>query len=194
MSRFSLCLMEDALSLDFVSAFLEPASLVWESEFGEALKVEHGAVRSQPFRQEDIVVKVSVTGSLEGDVYYGFARGLALSLSEKIQGQASEEVDEMTVSVIEEVANMISGRTMGDLEAEGYRCDIAPPVLMDGSVVGLVKGADPSTIVHLTDHDERATIWADLAENANAAVEADWAAPEAPVGQSAIDDLFSSAA
>ena len=179
------------MTLDFVSAFLQPASLVWESEFGEAIHPANSVTPDQPFCPEDIVVKVSVTGSLEGDVYFGFARDLALSLSEKIGGEAVEEVDEMTLSVMEKVANMISGRTMIDFEAEGYSCDISPPVLMDQSVISLSETADPDAILHLLDHDERATIWADLSENA---APANSGAPEAPSDQAAIDALFSSAA
>ena len=156
------------MPLDFVSAFLQPASMVWESEFGEELRAEPGASRSQPFLPEDVVVKISVSGSLEGDIYYGVARGLALSLSEKIQGEASEVVDEMTVSVIEEIANMISGRTMSVLEAEGFSCEITPPEVMGQSFITHAKSADPSTMLHMKNHGEWATIWADLSESANA--------------------------
>lgn len=90
---------------------------------------EHGVARRQPFRPEDIVVKVSISGRLEHDVYYGRGRGLARSPSEEIQRKATDKVDEMTLPMMEEIANMISGRTMIDLEAEGYRRDITTPLL-----------------------------------------------------------------
>lgn len=188
------------MPLDFVSAFLKPASLVWESEFGETLQAEPDKTSGHPFLPGDLIVKIAVSGSLEGDIYYGFARGLALSLSEKIMGEVVEEVDEMTVSVIEEIANMISGRTMVDLEAKGYSCNIAPPVLVEREVISLAKLADPSTVVRLVDHDETATIWPDLTESATAHAGTGRELPEgtepatAPVDQSAIDALFSSAA
>ena len=86
------------------------------------------------------------------------------------------------------------------LEAKGYSCDIAPPELVGREVINPSKLADPNAVVRLVDHDETATIWADLTENAAvlAATGGDTAvAPEseiAPVDQSAIDALFSSAA
>ena len=152
------------LPFDIVNAFLEPAAYVWESEFGAILRARHGAGRSQPFREDDLIVKIAVTGGLKGDIYYGFGRQLALATCEKLNGIAVGEINEDTVSMMSEVANMISGKTLADLEIKGYACNISPLEPVGRLFFTLAELADPSRIVYLANDDNWATIWADLAE------------------------------
>jgi len=116
---------------EYVNAFLIPASLVWEKELGQSLNLVGAEAVSNQYTTEDLTVVIGVSGSLQGNVLYGFGNGTALSVASHMIGEPVDELDEMGLSVIGEIANMITGNAATQLASAGYRCDISPPVLIE---------------------------------------------------------------
>lgn len=128
------------MNQELINAFLEPAKIVWEKELAMDLVFE-GAEPIQPdFVVEDIVAVIGVSGSLKGNVLYGFGSISALVIAGQMMGEPVEEVDHVCFSILGELANMITGNAVTGLESQGMKCDITPPIIIEPSGAKLSTG------------------------------------------------------
>ena len=116
---------------EYVNAFLAPAKLVWEKELGCALDLVGAEAVSNQFTTDQITAVIGVSGRLEGNVLYGFSDGTALAVASQMIGEPVTELDDMGLSALGEIANMITGNAATQLAAAGYTCDISPPVIIE---------------------------------------------------------------
>ena len=61
------------------------------------------------FTTDDITAVIGVSGALEGNVLYGFHKDTARSVVSKMMESEVTEFDEMALSALGEIANMITG-------------------------------------------------------------------------------------
>jgi len=127
---------------DYVNAFLAPAKLVWEKELNHTLDFIGAEAVSHRFTTEDITAVVGVSGQLEGNVLYGFSQGTGLAIVGCMMGDPVLEFDEIALSALGEIANMITGNAATQLAALGYMCDISPPVIIEsvGNAMTTLRG------------------------------------------------------
>ena len=118
---------------EYFNAFVNPAKLVWEKELGMALEFLDAEPVTDNDPVDDITAVIGVSGSLRGNVLYGFGTGSALAIAEKMMGEPVDEVDDLCLSILGELANMITGNAATELAVEGFVCNLAPPVVIEPS-------------------------------------------------------------
>jgi CheY-specific phosphatase CheX len=114
----------ESLEQTVATIFFESAQTVFEGEFGGTPTTTYGSARSQPFTDQDLVVEIEISGDLSGRACYGFSAEVIATL-----GGTLDEVGQFDAyfeSLVQELANMITGRTLIQLEQNGHRCDITP--------------------------------------------------------------------
>ena len=117
---------------EYVNSFLIPAKLVWKKELGQDLTVESAEVVSHQFTTEDLTAIIGVSGRLEGNVLYGFTEESALRVVSTMIGEEVEDFrNDMALSALGEIANMITGNAATHLAQAGYPCQISPPVIVE---------------------------------------------------------------
>ena len=116
---------------EYVNAFLAPARMVWEKELGTSLDLEGAEAVSHQYTTEDVTAVIGVSGSLKGNVLYGFAGGTAQAVASNMIGEPQDGLSDIGLSALGEIANMITGNAATQLAAAGYLCDISPPVLIE---------------------------------------------------------------
>ena len=128
---------------EYVNAFLSPARQVWEKELGCPLDFVGAKVISNVFTTADLTVTIGVSGELEGNVLYGFGNGTSLALAGRMMGETISEHNEVSLSAVGELANMITGNAATQLANAGYTCNISPPIMIEmiGSRIATVGGA-----------------------------------------------------
>ena len=127
------------MKAEFVNAFLTPAVDVWLKELGIELTFREAEAVTGVFTTEDLTAIIGVTGKLKGNVFYELSHSTAKSVAGAICGMEFEEMDEMALSAVGELANMITGNATTVLAETNYVCKISPPVL-------LPKGASVTVI------------------------------------------------
>ena len=131
---------------EFVNPFLTPAVAVWEEMLGETLElVGAKSIGEGQQTTTDITCVIGVTGSVRGNVLYGFDHQTALNVATRMMDEPIEELDEVSMSALGEIANMITGNAATSLSTAGYECDIAPPVILEPKGVAITshaKGAE----------------------------------------------------
>ena len=117
---------------EYVNSFLVPAKLVWKKELGQDLTVESAEVVSHQFTTEDLTAIIGVSGRLEGNVLYGFTEESALRVVSTMIGEEQEDFrNDLALSALGEIANMITGNAATQLAQAGYPCQISPPVIVE---------------------------------------------------------------
>ncbi|MCH7552757.1 MAG: chemotaxis protein CheX, partial [Chloroflexi bacterium] len=111
-------------------SFTTPIINIWESELGETVDKKASNPADVLYDASAIIAVVGVTGKLSGDVLYGFTQETAMAIASKMMGEPLEALDEMALSAICELANMITGNAATLLAEAGMACEINAPVLM----------------------------------------------------------------
>ncbi len=135
---------------EYINPFLVPARLVWKKELGVDLELANATKVSHQFTTDDITAVIGVSGSLEGNVLYGFHQDTAKSVVSKMMESVVTEFDEMALSALGEIANMITGNAATGLSNAGYPCQISPPVLIEPAGSTFTTMAGPQILVAFT--------------------------------------------
>ena len=127
---------------EYINAFLAPAKMVWEKELGTPLDFVGAQAVTHQYTTEDLTAILGVSGQLEGNVLYGFAGGTGLAVASAMVGELVTELDDMSMSALGELCNMITGNAATQLSAKGYVCDISPPLIIEpsGSRISTLHG------------------------------------------------------
>ena len=119
---------------EYINSFLAPTIFVWEKELGDTLKLASTDLVSNQFTTDDVTAIIGVSGRLEGNVLYGFGDETAKAVVSRMLGEEVSSVsDELGLSAIGEMANMITGNAATRLSSIGYPCNISPPVVIEPS-------------------------------------------------------------
>ena len=114
------------MKAEFVNAFLTPALDVWKKELGQELTYHGAHSVAGTFTTEDLTAIIGVAGGLKGNVFYELSNATALAVAGAMCGTTSVgELDEVGLSAIGELANIITGNATVELAAAQYVCDIA---------------------------------------------------------------------
>ena len=116
---------------EYVNPFLAPAQHVWEQELHSKLEVVSAELVAHQFTTEDVTALIGITGHLQGNVLYGFSQQTAHAAIDVMLGPGVEKSDELALSALGELANMITGNAATALAANGYPCSISPPVVIE---------------------------------------------------------------
>ena len=121
---------------EYVNPFLVPAIQVWEIKLRCSLDIERYFPTSGRDTTEDITAVIRVKGPLEGNVLYGFDNNTARSVASVMLGRSVEILDEVSLSAIGELADMISGSAADELAMAGYLSVINPPLMYQTAGLG----------------------------------------------------------
>ena len=121
---------------EYVNPFLVPAIQIWEMKLGCSLDIKRYFPMTSRDTTEDITAVIRVKGPLEGNVLYGFDNDTARSVASVMLSRHVEVLDEMSVSAIEELVDMISGNAANELAMAGYLSIINPPVMYQAVGLG----------------------------------------------------------
>lgn len=90
------------------------------------------------FLSDDISVMVGINGCLNGHVTFSMNQSLAFKIASTLLGeQVNNEIDEITISCLSEMGNMIMGHTSCIFSEKGLETDITPPAIITGNCVNI---------------------------------------------------------
>jgi chemotaxis protein CheX len=88
----------------------------------------------------EVVVTIGFIGDLDGNIHMGLSENSAKAVvSQMMMGMPVAKLDEMALSALGELGNMISGSIAVNLEKLGYKINITPPSIMYGNNIIFVK-------------------------------------------------------
>lgn len=130
--------MSTSTGLDFVRAFGQAAEQVLQEVLSETPTRGAPSFQMGPtIPLQEVNVQVGITGELTGHVNFGMNLYTAKAIAGIMMMEEVPELDEMAISALSELANMIAGNARTYLNQLAGFSDITPPsVLMGASISG----------------------------------------------------------
>jgi len=114
-----------------INPFLKSATLVLEQMCAVSPQRGNISLTVIEYRDDYVWLKIGILGQLQGNIVFGFPRQVALRIiSAMMGGYSVTELDELALSAISELGNMISGNASSIMYDEGIAIDITPPVVI----------------------------------------------------------------
>ena len=85
----------------------------------------------------EVVANIGFNGFFKGNLIYTFKSQTAIEIANKMMNGMNEltEIDEIALSAVGELGNIISGTIATNLERKGYPINITPPSVVSGKTV-----------------------------------------------------------
>lgn len=152
------------MNIEFIDPFLRAAFTVLETILGAKPEREQLSLRKSSFTTQQLTIIAGVIGQVEGSAMYGMSLVTAQKIASAMIGSEVVEMDEMAVSAVSELGNMITGNASTLLSQKGFDVDITPPSIIRGVSVE-VSTRTPALVVPISTTVGRIEINVALAEN-----------------------------
>ncbi len=136
------------MKVEYINPFVQGACHVFSEYIGGDMEQGQLAVRTLAFTTQQISIAVGVSGQIHGQVIYGMSPVTAMKIASAMIGSPRTAFDEVAVSAISELGNLISGHATRQLAAVGLQCDLAPPAMIQGMNVEM-RTTTPALVVPL---------------------------------------------
>jgi chemotaxis protein CheX len=120
------------LDAQVIDAFTRAAREVLLKEIGEPVELKQPRVQAGPIRLDDVVVVVPLAQQIEGAVVLALSSKTALQYLSFVLGEELTELDDIALSGIGELGNVLAGATASQLAAINYVTTIFPPTIHVG--------------------------------------------------------------
>lgn len=121
------------MNVEYINPFIEASQTVFRQIASMEAKLGKVYLKTSPYRSEDIIIMVGLTGKIRGQANFSMKKEFGLKLaSNMMMGMPVTELDDMSKSAIAELANMIMGNAATLLYNRGIQIDITPPSLLTG--------------------------------------------------------------
>ena len=121
------------MSIEYINPFLVAAGSVLQTACNIQLKAGKPYVRTNSFDENSVVICLGITGQLGGQVIIAFNKTVALELASKMCMMELTTLDELSISALSELGNMVLGNAATVLSTKNVIIDITPPVLIQGN-------------------------------------------------------------
>ena len=122
------------INVDFINPFLVAANSIMHDMCGIQTKIGKPYVKTTEFEDNSVIIMIGVTGEIRGQVMIAFSLDSACDIASKMIMMPITEMNELSMSAISELGNMILGNAATILSTKGIGIDITPPTLCQGSM------------------------------------------------------------
>lgn len=120
------------MKVEYIEPFVQAAFEVIQKLINEQPTRGGLSLRDKSFTTQQVTIVVGVTGPVEGQALYGMSIVTATKIASAMSGHQLTSLDEMGVSAIAELGNMITAHAATRLESSGISCNITPPSVLRG--------------------------------------------------------------
>jgi chemotaxis protein CheX len=118
---------------EHLEPFVAAARDVLEQELSSEVECGRLALAKGTCTTQDVTAIIGITGQLTGMAMYGMSEQTALGIVGQLMGCPCNELDDLALSGVGELANVITGCATTLLAQIGISVDISPPVLLQGA-------------------------------------------------------------
>lgn len=121
------------MNVEYINVFLMAATQVMKDVCHINFGVGKPYVKPTEFEAESVVVNIGITGQMRGLVLLAMHNDVACDIAGKMCFMPIEKLDEISMSALSELGNMIFGNAATVLSTKGIVVDITPPSIIQGN-------------------------------------------------------------
>ena len=107
------------INVDYINPFLMAATGIIKDICQIEMKIGKPYVKETALADDSVIIMIGITGEMRGQV---------------MMGMPVEKLDEMSISAISELGNMIMGNAATIFSTKGILIDITPPTVCRGNL------------------------------------------------------------
>lgn len=124
-----------AINVEYINPFLAAATSVVRDISQIEMKIGKPYLRTTEFESDSVIIMIGITGEMRGQVLLSLSYDNALTMASKMMmGMPVNDLDDMAISAISELGNMIMGNAATVFSTKGIAIDITPPTLCRGNI------------------------------------------------------------
>ena len=128
------------MNVEYINVFLLAATQVMKDVCQMHFTVGKPYVKATEFDRESIVVNIGVTGQVRGQVLMAMSNEVACDIASRMcmmpiteLNEIITKLDELSLSALSELGNMVLGNAATVLSTKGKIVDITPPSIIQGN-------------------------------------------------------------
>ncbi len=125
--------MANEMNSEYINPFLVASTSVLQNMCGLQLSGGKPYVKTSAFEDGYVVICIGVTGQICGQVLIAFKKEVALDIASKMCMMPMEEHNELSLSALCELGNMVLGNAATVLSTKSIIVDITPPSVIQGN-------------------------------------------------------------
>lgn len=122
------------MNADHINPFLIAGTKILKDMCFIDSKIEKPYVNTTEFTDNTVVIMIGVTGEMRGQVMIAMGNDVACDIASKMCMMPVTQMDDLSMSAISELGNMIMGNTATVFSTKGIGIDITPPTVFTGNV------------------------------------------------------------
>jgi chemotaxis protein CheX len=123
------------MDVKIINAVLKNMTKVFADAANVEVQLQKPSITRQLAQGYDILTIIGFNGSFEGNLIYALHRPLTLLIVSQMTNMDYDQVDDLALSAIGELANMVSGHIAVNLETIGKPISITPPSVVVGKEI-----------------------------------------------------------
>lgn len=122
------------LSADIINPFLMAGMQMLKDVSQVETSLGKPSARVAAFKDDTIVIMIGITGEMKGQVMLAFPNDVACLVAGNMCMMQATQMDELLMSAICELGNMIMGNAATIFSTKGIGIDITPPTVCVGNM------------------------------------------------------------
>lgn len=122
------------LSADIINPFLMAGMQMLKDVSQVTTTIGKPTVKEAKFKDDTIVIMIGITGEMKGQVMLAFPNDVACLVAGNMCMAPTTEMNELYMSAICELGNMIMGNAATIFSTKGIGIDITPPTVCVGNM------------------------------------------------------------
>lgn len=129
------------MNVEYINPFIESSKSIINQTTGFNPSLGKIYIKSTPYKGDDVIVLIGLTGEIQGNVIISLKKELACKIAAAMMGETSLlELGEIGKSAISELCNMILGNAASIFYKRNISIDITPPTIFTGDNIELSLG------------------------------------------------------
>jgi chemotaxis protein CheX len=121
------------MKVEYINPFIEASQSIIRETTGLSTKVGKIYIKNTPFKGDNVIVLIGITGAIQGSVTLSLKKTLTFKIASAMMGgMPVVELDEITKSAVAELSNMILGNAANIFYKNNISIDITPPTVLTG--------------------------------------------------------------
>ena len=121
------------MNIEHINPFLIATKSVLQGMCGIELNAGAPYVKNGQFNEESVVICLGVTGQIKGQVLLACTNSAACAIASKMCMMPITVLDELSLSALCELGNMVFGNAATVLSTKDIIIDITPPTVIQGN-------------------------------------------------------------
>ena len=122
------------INVNHINPFLMAAGTILRDACQMEMSIGKPYVKTTEFGEDSVIIMIGITGEMRGQVMIAMKTTKACEIASKMMmGMPVPELDEMAMSAISELGNMIMGNAATVFSVRNIGIDITPPTVGRGT-------------------------------------------------------------